>query len=155
MERFKLFLRLYVYALYKYALFYNIKPKGLQGSTVGLFVNIYGDKTKKHGVVVFVMPEGHSLDTHYIKDMNGPFGDTSLIDKNGEHLYGLDKWGALDPHVPEDMRQIAENPLLLKIWIQHPDQILQLAGVRNIFGFHPWPLKKASRFILPRKFTSN
>jgi hypothetical protein len=153
MNKVRQFVWLYAYAVFKYLTAHNIKPKGLKAVGIGIFNNVYDEDSIPYGIMVFVMPRGESLDNSYEKILFGPFGFTSQISWRGKHLYGLDTWGALNPNDEYDLIQIASNPFLLEISDRHPDQILQLAGVRKIFGRHIWPLNKPERFILPGKST--
>lgn len=137
------FVLLFAYANIVKAFSQGDPPSGLRGQKVFMFVDPnYPDK---HGVVAFVLPKGHTPDD-YKSDMYGPYGFSNQITILGRHLYGRDTWGTINP------KQGLFNLALLILRQNNPEQIILLAGVRNIFGFHPSPLCRAANFILvPKK----
>lgn len=138
-----LFVRLYVFATYKYLTGrMRNKPQGIQGEQLFMFFDPHYP-SQKHSVIVFALPKRVSAEG-FSTDLWGPFGYTSQIDLNGVHLYGRDTWGTVEKY------QIFANPTLQELKRKYPDNTFLLAGVRSFFGFHPWPLR-ASKFILVRK----
>jgi len=85
-----------------------------------------------HHVIAFILLPGESLDTHYRKDLLGPFGfEFQLPILFGKHLYGLDAWGALSKRDLENAEFVKLNPELTTLIRTHPDRQIQLAGVRR------------------------
>lgn len=109
---------------------------------------------KVHSVLVFPMPPGMSLDTHFRNDLLGPFGFESQLPRmlDDLHIYGLDEWGALsDVDMVENFVEL--NPELDQLLDDlPPGYTLQLAGVRRgPFKRPPWPLCNPRSFRLVRK----
>lgn len=137
------FLKLYLFAVFKWLEGPGKAPKGVHGSIVTLFLDPANQKAGLHGVVAFVLDKGTSPDD-YSRNLWGPFGFSNAITVNGQHLYGLDTWGTANPN------QIRVNLDLRDLAAQHPGQIIQLAGVRKLGLRHIWPLNRPEKFVLPR-----
>lgn len=138
-----LFLKLYVYSVYKsFIKGKQVAPEGIRGEKLFLFFDPQHPK-RKHGVVAFVLSPGTKTE-EFSDDLFGPFGYTSQINLNGLHLYGRDTWGTIQDY------QIPANPILQIIRQRYSQHTIVLAGVRPLVWFHPYPLI-ASKFILVRK----
>lgn len=135
------FFVLYFYAMAK-ILQRGQKPDGIRGSAVFLFVD--PPSIRKHGVVAFVLPRNVEVEI-FKKDLWGPFGYSTEIDLRGKHLYGRDTWGMVNE------AQIAANPPLQRLARRYPGSPILLAGVRKIWGYHPWPLNNPNNFVLVNK----
>lgn len=137
------FLLLYFYSFFLRLLtLFRRTPEGIRGEAVFLFVD--PDYPGVHGVVAFVLPVGSNPD-YFDHDLWGPFGYSSDITIAGKHLYGRDTWGEVTP------KQIKANKVLGEIVSAYPNQTILLAGVRKVFGRHPWPLYQAKKYILVGK----
>ncbi len=145
MKRSLIFVVLYIWAALSYLWHEFLKAKAvksdIRGERVFLFTDPAYPHSGPHGVVAFVLPHGSNPDD-FSADLLGPFGLSSRIDLLGLHLYGRDTWGHANKV------QIQANPELQEIANLYPGQIILLAGVRKIWGFHPPPLDEASNFTL-------
>lgn len=148
MKKAILFVALYIYTIYRWFVSDKNYPiVGISGAEAFLFYDSKGDNPEvPHSVVAFVIPDGFTPDD-YKKDLFGPFGYTSQIDRKGKHLYGRDTWGTVQPYQVNDPR----NGELRNLVDEYPDNIILLVGVRRIFGRLVWPLNNPSNFQLELK----